>query len=154
MVFTYEFDKTDDTILVRATGSGEAIIPEKCTVIGSQAFCQCIGLTSVKFNKNLTTIGQQAFQNCAKLTSIIFNEKLNIIGSDTFRDCKGLISIKFNENLTEIRSGAFAACPNIKNINASKRFNHLLLDQEMLLIYTSSKILNIGFDRCFYDKKN
>ena len=33
MVFTYEFD-AKGTTLVKATGYGEAIIPENCTAIG------------------------------------------------------------------------------------------------------------------------
>ena len=60
MVFTYEFD---NTILIKATGSGEAIIPEKCT-----ANCGHVRLTSVIFNEKLIEIDSSAFRGCTGLT--------------------------------------------------------------------------------------
>ena len=53
MVFTYEFD---NTILIKATGSGEAIIPEKCIIIEPNLFYECSGLTSVIFNVKMHLI--------------------------------------------------------------------------------------------------
>ena len=59
--------------------TGSVVIPEKFTYenveysvtsIGTEAFYNCSGLTSVTIGNSVTTIGDQAFYGCSRLTSV------------------------------------------------------------------------------------
>ena len=52
------------------------VIPNSVTSIGSSAFRECSGLTSVSIGNSVTSIGNYAFSDCSGLTSVT---SLNII---------------------------------------------------------------------------
>ena len=90
--------------------SGSVVIPESVTYggttysvtsIGSSAFEDCTGLTSIEIPNSVTSIGSYAFYNCTGLTSIEIPNSVTSIGDYAFRSCSGLTSIDFNaENCT------------------------------------------------------
>ena len=51
---------------------GELIIPDGVTSIGSGAFYNCSGLTSIAIPDSVTSIGSDAFYSCSNLTSIYY----------------------------------------------------------------------------------
>ena len=56
--------------------------------LGSRAFYNCSGLTSLSLPSGLTSIGNGAFSGCSGLTSIyVYTEKLPNIGSNVFDGC-------------------------------------------------------------------
>ena len=73
--------------------SGDIIIPESVeydgniysvTSIGSSAFCNCNGLTSIIIPNGVTSIGSSAFNECTGLTSITIPNSVTSIGSYAF----------------------------------------------------------------------
>ena len=75
--------------------TGEIVIPESVTYggttysvtsIGSSAFYNCSGLTSVTIPNSVTSIGNSAFLGCSGLTSVIsLNPTPPTCGTDVFR---------------------------------------------------------------------
>ena len=79
--------------------TGTVVIPETVTYrgqtysvtsIGSSAFEDCSGLTSVTIGNSVTSIGSEAFEDCSGLTSVTIPNSVTSIGSDAFYDCSSL----------------------------------------------------------------
>ena len=66
------------------------IIPEDVVKIGSNAFDNCYGLTSVTIPESVTSIGSRAFYYCYGLTSVTIPESVTSIGNDAFYNCSRL----------------------------------------------------------------
>jgi hypothetical protein len=60
------------TTLIQCPGgkTGPYTIPASVTSIGSYAFRDCTGLTSVTIPASVTNIGSSAFDHCSGLTSV------------------------------------------------------------------------------------
>ena len=86
----------------------EAIIPYNVTNIGSNAFLNCSGLTSVIIPDSVTSIGSASFNGCSNLTSIIMPSTITDIGSAAFYGCTSLSSVTFTTTTPPtLGSGAF-----------------------------------------------
>ena len=81
--------------------TGSLVIPETVTFegttysvtgIGSGAFQDCIGLTSVNIPNSVIMIGVNAFRGSG-LTSVIIPSSVSMIGIETFADCSALAYI-------------------------------------------------------------
>ena len=93
------------------------------TSIGSYAFWNCSGLTSITIPNSVTSIGGYAFRNCSGLTSItIPNSVTSIpnsvtsIGGDAFRNCSGLTSVTIPNSVTSIGYEAFEGCSGLTKV--------------------------------------
>lgn len=75
--------------------------------IGTEAFSNCLSLTSVNFSEGLKSIGSQAFESCALLSSVTFPEGLESIGDSAFRDCAALNEVSVPDSVTRIGQFAF-----------------------------------------------
>lgn len=82
--------------------SGNVVIPDSVTYngatyavtsIGSEAFYECHGLTSVTIPSSVTSIGWYAFEKCSYLTSVIIPNAVTSIGWGAFSGCSGLTSL-------------------------------------------------------------
>ena len=99
--------------------SGEIVIPKTITYngktysvtsIGSSAFRDRSGLTSVTIPNSVTSIGYCAFLGCSGLTSVTIPNSVTSIGSSAFSGCSGLTSISIPESVTSIGENAFKDC--------------------------------------------
>ena len=115
---------------------GDIVIPStveyntrKFTVIqiGSEAFYQCTGLTSVEFPSSLTSIGAYAFSGCSSLTSVEFPSSLTSMGDYAFYGCSSLTSVEFLEGLTMIGEYAFRGCSGLKTVKFKDRLPQIYL---------------------------
>ena len=70
-------------------------IPSSVTSIGSNAFENCSGLTSITIPSSVTSIGSGAFRGCSGLTSLTIPSSVTSIESDAFEDCTGLPNLYY-----------------------------------------------------------
>lgn len=124
------------------TGLRNIQLPEKLTLIGAYAFCNCKNLKQVQLPPQLKELGEGAFFNCENLAQIQLPAQLNKLGTDAFRNCTsldkidipagltqiepdtfcntGLTSVTLHEGLTKIEDGAFHDCLKLKKIRIPK----------------------------------
>ena len=101
--------------------SANVIIPSyykgyNVTSIGSSAFYNCSGLTSVIIPDNVTSIGNYAFYNCSGLTSVTIGNSVMSIGERTFYGCRGLTSVAIPDSVTSIGWNAFYGCSGLTSM--------------------------------------
>ena len=85
-------------------------------VIGSYAFYDCSGLTSLTLPAGITEIGSSAFAGCSGLTSLTLPDGITSIGSYAFYDCSGLTSLTIPAGITSIHTLAFQYCSGLKEV--------------------------------------
>lgn len=124
------------------TGLRNIQFPEKLTLIGAYAFCNCKNLKQVQLPSQLKELGNGAFSSCENLAQIQLPAQLNKLGTDAFRNCTsldkidipagltqiepdtfcntGLTSVTLHEGLTKIEDGAFHDCLKLKKIRIPK----------------------------------
>lgn len=124
------------------TGLRNFQLPEKLTLIGAYAFCNCKNLKQVQLPSQLKELGNGAFSSCENLAQIQLPAQLNKLGTDAFRNCTsldkidipagltqiepdtfcntGLTSVTLHEGLTKIEDGAFHDCLKLKKIRIPK----------------------------------
>ena len=120
---------SDGTAQVKANSSnkptGDLVIPKKVSIdgviysvtsIGSYAFRNCSGLTSIEIPSSVTSIGDSAFYNCSGLTSIEIPSSVTSIGDSAFYNCSGLTSIEIPSSVTSIGNDAFYYCSSLTSI--------------------------------------
>ena len=93
--------------------SGNLLIPNSVTTIGSSAFEGCSGFTgSLTIPNSVTTIGSYVFSNCSGLTgSLIIPNSVTTIGECAFLDCGGFTgNLTIGNSVTTIGNAAFQGC--------------------------------------------
>ena len=95
------------------------------TCIGSTAFYNCSGLTSVTIPNSVTSIGHEAFSGCNGLTSVTIGNSVTLIGNSAFSDCNGLTSVTIPNSVTSIGSAAFYNCSGLKSIIIGNSVNQI-----------------------------
>ena len=86
------------------------------TSIGSYAFYNCTGLTSVTIPDSVTNIGWNAFFGCSGLTSVIIPNSVTSIGDCAFCGCKSLTSVTIGNSVTSIGCFAFEKCIRLTSV--------------------------------------
>lgn len=107
---------TDGVLKIYIGAGGDVVIPDGVTSIGSGAFSDCPGLTSVTIPDSVTSICAQAFCGCSGLTSITIPDSVTSIGTEAFCGCSGLTSITIPSSVTSIGDEAFRLCRRLTNI--------------------------------------
>ena len=101
--------------------SGDITIPEKViynyktyyvTAIGTRAFYNCTGLTSVTIGSNVMAIGDEAFRNCTNLGAtwgwyLTIPDAVTTIGYSAFRNCNRIDRVDLGSGVTFIDNVAF-----------------------------------------------
>ena len=101
------------------TGLRNIQLPEKLTLIGAYAFCNCKNLEQVQLPSQLNKLGGDAFRDCTSLDKIDIPAGLKQIESATFCNT-GLTSVTLHEGLTKIEDWAFHDCLKLKKIRIPK----------------------------------
>ena len=100
----------DNSILI------ECIIPNSVTSIGSYAFYNCNGLTSVTIGNGVTSISNNAFMYCWNLTSVTIPDSVTVIDNYAFQGCTGLTNVIIGSGVTSIGNNAFNGCNSLTNV--------------------------------------
>ena len=98
------------------TGKGVITFDNDVTIIGYNAFMDCISLTSVTIPDSVTTISGYAFCNCSSLTSVTIPDSVTIIGATSFGKCSSLTSISIPDGVTTISDFAFSGCSSLTSV--------------------------------------
>jgi hypothetical protein len=85
------------------------------TSIGTNAFSELFGLTSVTIPNSVTSIGEGAFAY-SSLTSVAIPGSVTTIGEYAFVDCTGLTSVTIANGVTSIGQQAFEECTSLTSI--------------------------------------
>lgn len=111
----------------------EVIIPNTVTKIFSNAFINCINLTTVTIPDSVTEMDYFAFYGCEKisvatlpatllesfpkknLTTVVINGGTSI-PDYPFYNCKNLVSVTISDSVTSIGRGAFSECEKLTTI--------------------------------------
>ena len=68
-----DYGSSNKSLYINGTKiEGDFVIPSIVTSIGSSAFYNCTGLTSITIPSSVTNIGRSAFFNCTDLTSVYY----------------------------------------------------------------------------------
>ena len=116
-------DATNKTVEVaRSNYTGSITIPVQVTnnkvtytvtSIGSLAFYNCSGLTSVEIPNSVTAIQDQTFEYCTNLQSVTIPSSVKSIGYRSFENCHSLQTVNLSEGLSSIGVCAFQYCVNL-----------------------------------------
>ena len=83
------------------------------TSIGSYAFEDCSGLTSVTIPSSVTSIGSYAFRGCSGLTSVTIPSSVTSVGYRVFDGCSGLVD---EDGFVIISGGLYGYYGNAKSV--------------------------------------
>ena len=86
------------------------------TSIGSEAFRNCSGLTSVTISNSVISIGDYAFSGCRDLTSVTIPNSVTSIGNRAFSHCSGLTSVTIPNSVTSIGDFTFSGCCGLTSV--------------------------------------
>ena len=111
------FNKDQTKLIVYpANKKGAYVIPSSVTAIGSGAFEDCYGLTSVTLPNGITSIEKAVFYGCENLTEISIPTNVKTIGIQAFKYCRRLANVRIPNSVTSIGKEAFAICDSLKSI--------------------------------------
>ncbi|MBO5703177.1 MAG: leucine-rich repeat protein [Bacteroidaceae bacterium] len=113
---TYSVTSIGSSAFRNCSGLTSVTIGDGVTSIGGSAFSGCYDLTSITIPGNVTSIGSWAFEDCCNLTSVTIGDGVTSIGYYAFSDCTKLTSITIPNSVTSIENGAFARCSNLTSI--------------------------------------
>ena len=91
-------------------------IPNSVTSIGAAAFYGCSGLASVIIPNSVKSIEGSAFAYCSGLTSVTIPNSVISIGNRTFEGCRGLSSMTIPNSVTSIGNYAFMGCRGLSSV--------------------------------------
>ena len=86
------------------------------TVVDSDSFSYCSGLTSVTIGNSVTSISDNAFRDCSGLTSIIIPDSVTSISDNAFFGCSGLTSVTIPNSVTSMGYQAFHNCSSLTSV--------------------------------------
>ena len=95
-------------------------MPDSVMSIGPSAFSCCSGLTRVTIPDGVTSIGPSAFSGCSGLTSVTIPDGVMSIGYSAFENCSGLTRVTIPNSVTNIGYWAFDNCNGIREVSVSQ----------------------------------
>ena len=111
------FNKTMTTLVQYPRGreGSTYTVPDSVTVIGDDAFTECMKLDAVVLGNRVTTIGDYAFWGCEYMEKITIPASVTSIGSYAFQHA-GLLNVTLPEGVTKISDYAFEHCYDIRTV--------------------------------------
>ena len=119
--YLYNDSYTNDNELgscafLNCSGLTSLSLPSSLTSIEREAFAGCSGLTSLSLPSSLTSIKYRAFYGCSGLTSLSLPSSLTSIEYYAFYGCSGLTSLSLPSGITSIDWNAFSGCSGLTSL--------------------------------------
>merc|ERR1740124_979813 len=80
------------------------------TLIGGDAFSNCVSLKTIKLPKSIKKINEYAFDNCSSIQKIDLPPSLTTLGKYAFENCSSLEEILIQGPIPLIPKGTFYNC--------------------------------------------
>jgi hypothetical protein len=124
-------------------GLTSVTLPDRVMSIDEAAFCRCSALTSMTFGNSVESIGYNAFYECTNLKSVTFGENsvLESIDGQAFYGCTKLASISIPDSVTRISSYAFNGCTSLTSVTFGE--NSKLASISSYVFYGCTKLASI-----------
>ena len=98
------------------------------TSIGSGAFADFTGLTSLELPDTVESIGKDAFNNCSRLASVELPAALLSLGQGAFFGCSALEEVVLPSAVTTIGQAAFGCCSKLISVTIPKSVKSIDVD--------------------------
>lgn len=135
------FNKDKSSLLLYPSGrKGSYTIPGSTVKIGSGAFSDCRGLTSIILPNSVTVIDGYAFENCNALTDIEIPNSVTVIAGSAFGGSCGLMSVDIPASVAEIGLFAFS-CGKLLSINVDEENDYYASVDGVLLSKDKTKLI-------------
>ena len=104
--------------------SYKGTMPENATIslkkgttgILSNAFSDCVEMSSITIPDSVTQIGDSAFSGCSGLLKVTIPDSIIQMGENAFSGCKRLGTVVLGNGLSEIPKGTFSNCTNLFDV--------------------------------------
>ena len=106
-------------------GLTSIFFPKTIKTIGKEAFYQCQNLQTVTIPDSVTKIGDSAFANCTNLTSAVVGNGVTAINKSLFAYCTNLSSVVIGDGVTDIETQAFFLCGNLTDVVLGKSVQNI-----------------------------
>ena len=111
------FNKSRTKLISYPGGKGSSyFIPDGTSIIGSEAFTACFGLTNIIIPDSVITIEDGAFSYCQGLTSVTIPGNVTSIGEYAFTYCQSLREVNILSGAVNIGAVAFGSCTGLVSI--------------------------------------
>lgn len=121
LVFGPHVQEISDSAFVRCRYI-KTIQFKSAVCIGSQAFSECIALTTITFTDRIRSMGAYAFAGCRSLRSVCLPRGTSTIPEFCFYNCVRLENVKMDDGITKIGAYAFCGCERLRSV----RLGHYL----------------------------
>ena len=92
------------------------VVEDGVTTIGSDAFKDFSGVTSLVLGKDVKIIGTRAFEGLTNLESVTLGDQVKYIGAYAFHGCRKLSTLTFGAGLETIEPGAFEGLTSLESV--------------------------------------
>lgn len=101
------------------------VVEEGVTVIGDNAFKNCIHLAQVQLPSTLKSIQKNAFFNCQSLSEIRLPPNVRYIGDHAFRYCISLKTISIPDSVETMEGSVFQNCSSLETVILSEKLEEI-----------------------------
>lgn len=92
------------------------VVEDGVTTIGSDAFKDFSGVTSLVLGKDVKIIGTRAFEGLTNLKSVTLGDQVKYIGAYAFHGCTKLSALTFGAGLETIEPSAFEGLTSLESV--------------------------------------
>ena len=130
--------KIKDSAFVGNKTLKSVIIGDNISVIGTQAFWGCTGITKVSFNSK--SLGGLVFQNCVNLEKAIIGKNVESSADSMFFACSKLVNLTILSDSLNVNSLVLGNLPKLKEIKVNEDNSKYMVEDGILFSKDGRKI--------------
>ena len=130
--------KIKDSAFVGNKTLKSVIIGDNISVIGTQAFWGCTGITKVSFNSK--SLGKLVFQNCVNLEKAIIGKNVNSWGNEIFLGSNKLSDLTILSSTLDVNNNHLYTSSALKEIKVNEDNSKYMVKDGILFSKDGSKI--------------